>query len=667
MVFSGVYRLVKQLLLPLRPLLFAVVVFSVFRLAYLFLYPEYFTSVQTSDLLQVFVLGWRFDMALTVMAGSVLFLFLLLPGDFRGRSLLLRLTLWLLFCVFCFLWLLNLGDLIYFGEVYRHAGREVLLLAQDYGMLFELALGSRWQWALLALMMAGLLMLGWSRLVVKPSLDCRFPDSLPLRLGVMVFALLLLVLAGRGGVVTGKPINLVDAYASGNEQHAALALNGAFSVVQNARRGLKRKDVPPLLSDAALQEFVQAQGWLSRDPFMTSFSGALGEVKDGKDKNLVVILLESWSGSYIDGLAGTSYGATPYFDTLLDQSRVWVNAYAAAQRSIEGIQAVLTSVPLIDNQPVIGWGLEQSRTTRLAGLLADRGYQTVMVQSSNRRSFHMDGIAAALGFEDYFGKEDLPLLRQYPGDTPRFGWDYEALMFVADYLQKHSASSDQPFFSFVFTGTTHEPFPDPGAAFHLHPHEAGSEGAYLNTLRYSDWALQQFMEQASQQDWYQDTIFVFVADHVLRASASDLSESFHIPLVIYTPDQSVLSPGREQRYASQYDVLPTVMTLLGIDEPVAAFGRSLLVDHPGWMPEGVLVHQGARKGWISSEGWFTFDAYGQSSASGNYAQTEALRMPKELLLRAGLEYAGQRIQRNQWFKPLALPVDGLSDRLGSVD
>lgn len=271
------------------------------------------------------------------------------------------------------------------------------------------------------------------------------------------------------------------------------------------------------------------------------------------------------------------------------------------------------------------------------------------MQSSNRRSFHMDGIASAMGFDQYFGKEDLPLRLNYPEEIPAFGWDYEVLMFLADFLEKKS--EPQPFFAFLFTGTTHEPFPDPGRQFHRYDREKDDESAYLNTLFYSDWALGEFMQRAAAQPWYQDTVFVFVADHVLRASATDLDASFRIPLMIYTPDQS-LAAGRETAYASQYDVLPTLVDLLGIRQPIASFGRSLLQpDDDG--RDGVVVQRGGMTGWLAPDGWLGFNRDVTQGAAGAYLDAD-LHKSTESWLKWRLQLADQRLLKNEWL-PQSLP------------
>lgn len=637
--------------IPLRILIFSISVFTVLRLIFWCIYPDYFVSLSLADVVTAFLVGLRFDSAITVVAVGLFSLLLILPFNFKMRAISVQVLLWLSFAFLVVLWAINLGDMLYFGEVYRHAGRELLLLTQDLGMLVDLALTSRLLVFLLALPSILLLAWLWQKWVVVPSMT-KLKGGFPIRALGSVLALVLLVFSARGGLLSGKPLSLVDAHAAGNEQQAALALNGAFAVIHGLRRALNDEHTSlDFFSPNALAENTLKYA-AAQDPFLQRF-GALATPRIKTDKNVVVILLESWSTEYIDGLSGGDYGVTPNMDKLINQSRVWENAYAAGQRSIEGIQAVLTSVPLLESQPVVGWGLEQNRMTRLASLLGERGYESVMMQSSNRRSFHMDGIAAAMGFDEYFGKEDLPLRLEYPVKVPAFGWDYEVLMHLADYLD--NTPEQKPFFAFLFTGTTHEPFPDPGAKFHRYEHGKDTKSAYLNTLFYSDWALGEFMNHASKQDWYENTVFVFVADHVLRASATELDTSFRIPLLIYTPDQS-LPPSREVAYASQYDVLPTLVDLLGITQPVASFGRSLLKPDSD-SRDGVVVQRGNMTGWLSPKGWFSFNRDSEQSAGGDYLQAE-LRQSMTNWLKWRLQLADQRLLKNEWLpNALEKPLD----------
>ena len=630
------------LLVPLRVMLFSLVAFTLIRAGYHLSYGEYFGELTGSELLRAYAVGLRFDASITAY-GSILFLLpALLPIQAAWRPMLVKISLWLTFAALVLLWGVNIGDLMYFGEVYRHAGREVLLMAQDYPLLFDVAFHSR-----LGITLAGLVAFGvagvlWHFLVVVPSARVSLQGHWAAGTATLLLAIFLLFLAGRG-VIRGMPMSTIDAFSAGGEKPAALALNGAFAALQNARKALKQEREPlHFFSDSEFDKRLKEYNWQQHDPMLRSWT-APGQTHT--PRNVVLVLLESWSYRHIDGLTGGSVGATPFVDSLMKKSRVWENFHAAGQRSIEGVQAVLTSVPVLPSQPPIGWGLEQNRMTRLAHVLKRYDYDSFMFQTSNRRSYYMESIADQLGFQAFFGKEDTPIIKQYPSDVPMTGWDYDGLMLMADYLE-HKRNPDKPFFAFFFSGTTHEPYADPGEEFHIRPHEPGSVDAYLNTLRYSDWAIGEFMQRAAQQPWYQDTIFLFLSDHTIHNQPGDPASLFRVPFFIYTPDGSI-SPGRETGFASQYDVLPTLMTLLGIDRPIASFGRSLLLE--GTQPDGVVAQRGSVISWLSPHGTLSFSATDNNRrpATGIYTD-ESRRQERETQLKTLLQWVDQRLNSNLW-------------------
>ena len=630
------------LLMPLRVAVFALLIFALIRTGYYLVYKEYFGSFDLAELARIYLIGFRFDLSIAMLASLPFLALALFPFRIRLRAVLIQLGLWTTFLALTGLFMINMGDLLYFGEVYRHAGREILLLGDDYPVLLEAAFSSYLPVTLGSFAALAVGAIAWQRLVVRPILDQSLGGHLISRSALAALALLLVFLGARG-VVTGKPLSTIDAFAAGGEKQASLALNGAFAVIHNARKASKQDREPlAFFTQTDLMANLDGMGWQTRDPFLANWQQPVAQ---GKQRNLVLILLESWSYPHIDGLSGSQHGATPFVDALLENSRVWENFFAAGQRSIEGIQAILTSVPVLPSQPALGWGLEQNRMTRLAQLLSGQGYETIMVQTSNRRSFHMDGIAAQLGFKHYSAKEDIPLIRQYPQEVPLFGWDYDGLMYAAQWIDARP-NPESPFFTFFFTGTTHYPFPDPGAEFHLRPHVAGSLDAYLNTLRYSDWAIEQFMRHAQQQDWYQDTVFVFLSDHTIFPDPQDPASRFRVPFFIYTPDGSV-APGRESGFASQYDVLPTLMTLLNIDQPIASFGRSLLNDSTS--VDGVVAQRGSVITWLAPEGTLSFSAEDgrHTQLTGRFTD-DAYRGPVEARVKTMLQWVDARLNQNQW-------------------
>src|SRR5690606_36684569 len=111
--------------------------------------------------------------------------------------------------------------------------------------------------------------------------------------------------------------------------------------------------------------------------------------------------------------------------------------------------------------------------------------------------------------------------------------------------------------------------------------------------------------------------------------------SFHIPLIVYTPGQQI-SAQRHDSIASQYDLLPTVASLLGIQEPVATFGHSLLTE-PQFEPKGALAKQGQTYLWFNQQDRISF------TASGNDGRVAASFGNAFAAAQQRLSQAGQQV------------------------
>lgn len=608
--------------LVFRILLGALMLFAVVRVALYGVYRDYFAD---ASLWTAMWQGTRFDARLVVLALSPFLLVLVLPFGKLNSARWRQVCAWACAGVLFALLGLAVADIAYFGEVQRHIGGELLNIGGDMGFIVETALGTRWAYTLGGVVLLACAGWAWHRWVMPATAPVS--ASMGQR-GVMAFAtLLLLVFLARGMVLTGKPLNTVDAFNGTGQAQANLTLNGVWVTWQAVRQ---RSHQQPL----DYVDNATAQQWAQRYPQPFAYSSHT----KASGKNVVFILLESWSYRYIDALSGNHYGVTPYVDSLVGKSQVWDNFYAVGQRSILGIQASLTSVPTLPDRQPIGFGLELNNMSRIAELAGKRGYRTLMAQSSKRRSFHMDGIAKTLGFQEYYGQEDVPLLRQYPQDTPPFGWDYDTLQFFGKQI---STQSDKPFFAFLFTGTTHEPFADAGAEFNRYPHHANSEQGFLNTLAYSDWALREFMHYAEQQPWYRNTLFVFTADHVLNHASTPTSirDRFHIPLIIFDPSNP--APQRHTRLSSQYDLLPTFADILGVEQTVSTFGSSLLNPNAPVLP--IMLNQGSSTAMIAPNG-DTAEFEGKQIISGN------AHSPELSLLQWRMQRADEALRANQWAK-----------------
>ncbi len=156
-------------------------------------------------------------------------------------------------------------------------------------------------------------------------------------------------------------------------------------------------------------------------------------------------------------------------------------------------------------------------------------------------------------------------------------FDLEFLDFYASQLNTFK----QPFFSGIFTLSSHHPYKVPDKYQSKFPK---TENDLYRTIRYADFALGKFFQKASKMEWFRNTLFVLVADHTARdeSNAADISlEMFRIPIVFYHPGDTTFK-GRSQRITQQADIMPSILDYLGYNKPFVSFGKSILSAGPSF-------------------------------------------------------------------------------------
>ncbi|MGA1166444.1 MAG: LTA synthase family protein, partial [bacterium] len=459
--------------------------------------------------------------------------------------------------------------------VKRHITNELLFLANDTEYLL---LEAKAQWpAILGVLIAAVLcfplFLKWHR---RHNLAGVRSWS-----GYLLSFLIMAVLA-RGGVQM-KPIAVIDAYRHGNGSMGNLILNGMFSASHYSISGhfIERKITNE-------KEYLSTLGILEpQDPTYPLEQKPVRSSSTNPELNLVVIMVESLSAKYIDGLSGGGYGITPELDKLITESRVFTNFFANGQRSVDGVQSILTGVPPLPGIPDMT--ALTANYPRLGNMARANDIRTVFVSSTNRESFSLDLIAKSAGFNEYFGREDYPLLLSYPAEEAQrpLGWDYEAMMYLLQQLQ----DSEGRFFGYINASSDHTPFAKLQEPFTGYEHGTDTEGGYLNMLHYTDWAIGKFIEEFKQHPQFDDTVFIITADHAMaHFQSNEPYERFRIPLLIYSPKH--VEPGISENYGSQIDLLTTIVDLLELEGTYSSIGSNLLEEKPQFavVKEGALIN-----------------------------------------------------------------------------
>jgi phosphoglycerol transferase MdoB-like AlkP superfamily enzyme len=279
--------------------------------------------------------------------------------------------------------------------------------------------------------------------------------------------------------------------------------------------------------------------------------------------NIVILLMESIGADHVGALGGLDL--TPELDLLADEG-IWMERlYATGVRSARGIEAVITGFTPSPQEAVIKQARTQDDFFTIAELLQDQGYATSFIYGGESHFDNMRRFFLNNGFDRVIDENDYEAPIYYGG----WGVSDEDLFNRAH--QEFSAAGNTPFFSLVFTSSNHEPFDIPEGRVSV---ESGADGPRNTAIRYTDYALGQFLERARQSEYWKNTLFLVISDHSAHKWGGELvpTERFRIPGVIVGGQ---IEPRRVPGIVSQIDMLPTLLSLAGVDSIHPAIGRDL--------------------------------------------------------------------------------------------
>ncbi len=289
-----------------------------------------------------------------------------------------------------------------------------------------------------------------------------------------------------------------------------------------------------------------------------------------KPLNCVIILEESLGATFVESLGGLP--VTPELEQLKHQGWWFEQLYATGTRSVRGIEAVVSGFPPTPAQSIVKLSKSQSNFFTIAKLLSEHGYHTEFIYGGESHFDNMNGFFRGNGFQSVIEQKDFnnPIL------VGSWGVSDEDLFNKAHQRHQQMHQQGQPFFSLVFSSSNHAPFEYPDGRISLYDEKKATEN---NAVKYADYALGQFIKQAQQSDYWQDTLFLIVADHDIRVRGEHLVpvKNFHIPGLILGAD---IQAKIIKRVCSQIDLPVTLLSLMGIsaEHPMIGYDLSLMTD-----------------------------------------------------------------------------------------
>lgn len=382
---------------------------------------------------------------------------------------------------------------------------------------------------------------------------------------VFLLAASLVVIAQRGGLQV-RPLNLMNASRYASTQNTALVLNTPFTLYRTfGKPALEKKN---FFSEKELAKIYSPHIKPQSETWADSLFAEPLQV--GKT-NVVVIILESFSAEYLKTYNRSGVSYTPFLDSLAAQSIVF-QGLSNGKKSIDGIPAVLSSLPLMMEESYLTSCYGGNTLGSFASPLAARGYATAFFHGGYNGTMNFDNYTRKVGFRHYFGKNEYHNDKDYDGNWGIF--DEPFLQFMAKQLD----TLPQPFAAALFTLSSHHPYSLPEQHKGRFP-----KGTMIvhETVGYTDYALRKFFETASKQDWFANTLFIITADHSALTSQKEFKTQlglFRIPFIIYHPQ--LKHPVLSQDFAQQIDIYPTIADLLHLDGEIFSFGRSVFSPLP---------------------------------------------------------------------------------------
>ncbi|WP_115717719.1 LTA synthase family protein [Gallaecimonas mangrovi] len=286
----------------------------------------------------------------------------------------------------------------------------------------------------------------------------------------------------------------------------------------------------------------------------------------GQRPNIVIIVEESLGAQFVGSLGGDNL--TPNLDNLGKQGWWFKNAYATGTRSVRGLEAITTGFFPTPARAVLKLPKAQSGFFTLANQLKQFGYRSRFVYGGESHFDNMKNFFLGNGFDEI---HDLPTFT-----NPRFigSWGASDEDMFAE-LNGLLANDTQPTLTVAFSVSNHSPYEYPQG--HFQP--VGDPATRANGARYADWALGQFFAKAKTAAYWQNTLFLVIADHDSRVYGANAVpvKHFHIPALIL--GQGV-KPRQDTRLVSQIDMAPTLLSLAGISSYTPMLGQDLTQQSP---------------------------------------------------------------------------------------
>lgn len=550
-------RLYKFFSFPIVIFCIAIFAWSLLRIfLYLSIPVQDFTFPEVA---KIFVLGVWFDIGtLAYLLAPLLLFSALIPNTLKNKGI-YHYIVWLALGLIIFTIIFGLVSEYFFWQEFT---TRFNFIAVDYLIYTNEVIGNiRESYPISAILIAIAI---FSTLIVffirqfvslKPILISRVG-----RLQIVATGLLLPICSALFINIDQDSSEVTNVYAQ------ELSMNGLFSLASAMRR-----------NDLDYERFYSTMDRTEAKKLLMSLRGDAASINlfdevnsDApfikKPKNIVMITVESLSAEYL-GAYGNLSGITPKLDEIARDGLVFDRLYATGTRTVRGLEALSLGTPPIPGQAIVRRPNNQHLST-IGEYLEQQGVRTAFVYGGYG---YFDNMNA------YFGANDYRVFDRTNFDSKSivmeniWGVADESLFDNTLDIVDVTAASSKPFFIQVMTTSNHRPYTFPEGRIDL------AQGTRKAAVKYSDYAIGKFIAQAKTKPWFDETLFVIVADHCASVAGKTKLPvaKYHIPMIFYGP--KIVKPNRFKSMTSQIDIPPTLLDIMGFKGSEHFFGKNFFL------------------------------------------------------------------------------------------
>ena len=504
--------------------------------------------------LKTFLGGIRFDLSVIFYTNILVIALHTIPGNFKYKLGYQKALKWMFFSINLLFLSTNFVDFIYYNFTGKRSTFGLITaegMHQEIGGLLPDFARHYWYVVVLFILFAYL----FYKLIPKNKfslINSKTTRSVTIK-QTIIFLLTTAscVLIGRGGIQR-KPLRRVDAIKYATANNTPIVLNTPFCILKTIGRKKDLKSIS-FYSKKELQKIYSP---------IKHFKDTIPFTK----KNVVIIIVESFGDENVS-YSSPEDGNTPFLDSLIGKSMYFKNGFANGRVSVDAVPSVISGIPSIIGQPYVSSTYAFNNVNSLPKILKEEGYHTSFFHGAFNGSQNFDQYAQIAGFDNYYGKNEYPQTSPDEEDGKWGIFDEEFLGFFG----KKLTTFEEPFFSSIFTISSHIPFTMPKK--HQGKFDKGNT-LFHETVGYTDYALRSFFNYAKEQNWYQNTIFVLTADHCSmgkKGGYDSIIQEYSVPILFFDPSNENLK-SLPNRNFQQIDILPSVLKYLHYKKPFISYG-----------------------------------------------------------------------------------------------